>query len=132
MIRVIFKNLEKSELARDLVLERVASVVERFPVLESHKISVTLSMENSPVQAGPDEFTVKLFIQGSTYRSVTLEKSATSLYVALADVVEHSLELLNRHSDRERVVQRVKARKFRVPTQTKVEKEPSDELLWEE
>lgn len=110
MIRVIFKGLEKSEFARDMVVERISSVVERFPDLEGHRLDATLSMENSPTQAGPDFFSVKLFIHGTKYKSVTIQKSATSLYVALADVVEHSLERLNRYGDRDRVRRRSQSR----------------------
>ena len=113
MIRVIFKDLERSELAKDIVQERLITVVDRFPDLGEHKIDVTLSMENSPIQAGPDVFTVKVLISGSRYKNVVIEKSAPSLYVALADVVDHSLEVLNRYGDRERVKQRKSERKAR-------------------
>ena len=111
MIRVIFKDLEKSEFAKDLVLERMESVIEKFPELNVHKMSATLSMENSPHQAGPDHFTVKLFIDGKRYKSIVIEKSAASMYVALADVVEHALERLNRYGDKVRVKTRKQTRK---------------------
>ncbi len=112
MIRVIFRNLDKSELAKDLALERIGSVVERFPDLEDHKIDVTLSMENSPSKPGPDLFSVKVFIVGKRYKSVVIEKSAQSLYVALAAVVDHALERLNRYGDRHRVKRRNQVRQF--------------------
>lgn len=112
MIQVIFKNLERSELAKDAALERMESVVDRFPDLGKSRISVTLSMENSPLQAGPDSFTVKIYCQGGRYKGVTLDKSASNLYAALADVVEHLLERLNRYGDRDRVKKREKARRL--------------------
>jgi ribosome-associated translation inhibitor RaiA len=111
MIRIIFKDLEKSELARNLAMERISTVVERFPDLRGHRIDTTLSMENSPTQAGPDVFTVKLFINGKRYKSVVIRKSASSLYVALADVVDHSLERLNRYGDKDRVKKRNMAKR---------------------
>lgn len=110
MIRVIFKGLDKSELAKNLVHERISTVVGRFPDLKSHRMDLTLSMENSPTQAGPDVFTVKLFINGKRYKSISIQKSAPSLYIALADVVEHSLERLNRYGDKIRVKRRNAAR----------------------
>ena len=110
MIRVMFKELVKSELARDLAIERIETVVGRFPDLKQHRLVVTLGTENSPTQAGLDAFTVKLFIDGSRYKSLSIQKSAPSLYAALADVVEHSLELLNRYGDRGRVMRRSRAR----------------------
>jgi ribosome-associated translation inhibitor RaiA len=112
MIQVIFKNLEKSELAKEVAIERLESVVERFPDLVASKIQVTLSMENSPIQAGPDVFTVKVHVGGGRYRGVTLQKSADHLYAALADVVEHLLERLNRFGDRHRVKERSVSRKL--------------------
>lgn len=106
MIRIIFKDLDRSELAKELVTERISSIVDRFPDLARHRIDTTLSMENSPQQAGPDFFTVKLFIHGRRYKSLIIQKSATSLYAALADVVEGALERLNRYGDKERVKSR--------------------------
>lgn len=113
MIQVIFKNLEKSELAKEVATERLETVVERFPDLAQSKIQVTLSMENSPIQAGPDLFGVKVHVIGGRYAGVTLQKSADHLYAALADVVEHLLERLNRYGDRHRVKERTQLRKLR-------------------
>ncbi len=111
MIKVVFKNLEKSELAKNISIERLQTVVDRFPLLASHKMSITLSMENSPNQPGLDVFTAKLAISGRRFKWVIIEKSAPSLYQALADLVDHTLEILNRYGDRERVIERQKARK---------------------
>lgn len=111
MIRIFFKNLKKSDLAQDLAIERVSAVVERFPLTRNHRIDVTLSMENSPTQPGPDSFGVKLRIDGRHYRSIVIQKTAPNLYAALADVIEHSLERLNRFGDRQRVKNRRRSRR---------------------
>ena len=111
MIKVTFKNLEKSELAREAATERVEYLAEKFPDLKGSRITVTLEMHNSPLQAGPDMFTVKFQVASGRYRDVTIEKSATNLYVALADTVDHILEKLNRTGDRTRVKERSKARR---------------------
>jgi len=112
-MRIVFKNFDQSQLAKEAVEERLGDMVEKFPELKNHKISVTLSMENSPLQAGPDVFTVKVVIQSGPYGGTALSKSASSLYVALADVREHLLEVLNRTGDKIRVVHRSKERKLR-------------------
>lgn len=114
MIQVKFKNLEKSEAARDAVHERVVTLTEKFPDLAQSKIQVTLEMENSPTQAGPDLFKTKLYVSGGRYDRITVEKSNSNLYIALAEVVEHMLEVLNRYGDRARVVERKKARQLRM------------------
>ena len=110
MMQVIFKNLERSELAIEAVTERLRSAIDRFPDLPGSHISVTLEMHNSPLQAGPDLFTVALHIKSGRYRGIRLTKSASNLYVALADIVEHLLEKLNRFGDRSRVKLRNQAR----------------------
>jgi ribosome-associated translation inhibitor RaiA len=112
MIKVNFKNLEKSSLAVEAAEERLGELVERFPVLNGSELQVTLSMENSPRQAGPDLFGVKVRIQGGRYHGVILEKKAASLYVALADVSEHLLERLNRFGDKTRVKNRAQERRL--------------------
>lgn len=112
-MRIIFRNLEKSELAREAVAERLGDIVEKFPSLQNHKITVTLFMENSPVQAGPDSFGVRVLIQGAKFKTVSLCKRSPSLYRALADVREHLLETLNRVGDKARIVERNTGRRQR-------------------
>lgn len=110
MIQVKFKNLEKSRLAEDVVISRLEPVIEKFPDLETAKMVVTLEMDNSPTKAGVDQFNVKVFIARGRYKDITMTKSNASLYVALAEVVDHMLEKLNRFGDKARVKQRQKAR----------------------
>lgn len=112
MIQIKFKNLEKSELAREAVNDRVEALVEKFPDLNKSKVQVTLEMENSPLQAGPDFFKVKLHVARGRYDGITVEKADSSLYVALAEVVDHMLEILNRYGDRSRVKERNRARQI--------------------
>ena len=112
MIQVKFKNLEKSEMAREAVQERVEVLTKKFPDLSGSKIQVTLEMENSPSQAGPDLFKVKLHVSRARYDGITVEKSDSNLYVALAEVVDHMLEVLNRFGDRARVKERKRAREL--------------------
>ena len=112
MIRIVFKNLEESELAKSVVQERLHTTLERFPDLIDHRMAVTLSMDNSPLKPGPDMFKVKLMITGKKYRNIVLEKSAMSLYVALAEVVDHTLERLNRFGDKQRVKSRAASRQL--------------------
>ena len=112
MIQVKFKNLDKSDIIRNAVQVRIENLVEKFPDLAGSNIKITLEMENSPFQAGPDLFKVKLHVLGARYDGVTVEKSDSNLYVALAEVIDHMLEILNRYGDRSRVKERKKAREF--------------------
>ena len=112
MIQIKFKNLDKSDLIQSTVIERMNDLIQKFPDLEKSKIEVTLEMENSPSQAGRDFFAVKVqFIRGR-YDRVRVEKSSPNIYVALAEVVDHLLERLNRFGDKTRVKERRSAREF--------------------
>lgn len=112
MVQIKFKNLQKSELAREAANDRVENLIEKFPDLNASKIQITLEMENSPLKPGPDLFKVKLHVAGGRYDGITVEKSDASLYVALAEVDDHMLEKLNRFGDRKRVQERAKVRKI--------------------
>lgn len=112
MIQVKFKNLDKSEMAREAVEEKAVGLIEKFPDLNQSKIQVTLEMENSPIQAGPDLFKVKFHLSRGRYDGITVEKSHSNLYVALAEVNDHMLEVLNRFGDKARVKARKKAREL--------------------
>lgn len=112
MIQIKFKNLEKSELAKEAVAERVKALVDKFEDLLESRITVTLEMENSPTQAGPDVFNVKLHVSRGRFDGTTVTKSHSNLYVALADLIDHMLEKLNRTGDRARVKERTKARQL--------------------
>ncbi len=113
MIQIRFKSLEKSELAREAVMERIQNLIDKFPDLSESKIVVTLEMENSPTKAGPDLFKVKIHVSKSRkYEGVIVEKRHSNLYIALADLSDHMLESLNRTGDRARVRQRNTARQI--------------------
>ncbi len=112
-MKIVFRNLGKSSVAKSAVKERLGDMVEKFPRLVNHQIVVTLFMENSPAQPGPDSYGVKVLIRGSKYRDIALTKSASSLFHALAEVREHLLEVLNRFGDKCRVARRRKERKHR-------------------
>jgi ribosome-associated translation inhibitor RaiA len=102
-MEIVFKNMERSELAREAVLERLDAVFSKFPFLETSRITVTVAMENSPQQAGPDLFSVTVQIQGLSERHFILSKSAHSLYLALAQLSDLLCEKLMRVRARSRV-----------------------------
>jgi ribosome-associated translation inhibitor RaiA len=112
MISITFKNLEKSELAQEEVYNRIEPLIDKFPSLKESKIQITLEMDNSPTQPGPDLFSVKFQAFGGRYDGVRVEKSHSNLYIALADVAEHLLEKINRFGDKNRVTERKQARNF--------------------
>ncbi len=111
MIKVVFQNMEKSEIAKSAALERIEFIQSKFPELQKSNQVITLKMMNSPLQAGPDLFSVKWRTSGDPYDGITIEKTSHSLYIALADVAEHALERLNRYGDKKRVKEKNMARR---------------------
>jgi hypothetical protein len=95
MIKVVFKNLDPSELARNIVIERLEAIRTKFPDLEEHSMTITLVCENSSQQPGPDLFNVRLLINGPRYK--------------MADGL---LERLNQYGDKARVRGRQVGRKL--------------------
>ncbi|MEZ4871956.1 MAG: HPF/RaiA family ribosome-associated protein [Bdellovibrionales bacterium] len=102
MARIIFNNLEKSELAKEVVRDHLKNLTDRFPDLKSCRLVITLDMHNSPTQAGPDEFSVKFHCRSGKYKGAILEKRESTLYKALAELSNHLPERLNRHVEKNR------------------------------
>jgi ribosome-associated translation inhibitor RaiA len=84
-------------------------------------------MDNSQFKPGPDLFKVRLVITGNKYGGIILEKSAKSLYTALAEVSNHMLERLNRFGDKQRIKNRSLARKLLQAKEIEQEGEIYDE-----
>ncbi len=123
MIRLQFKNIEKSDFVRDLVLERLEALLVKLPDLSKGRLNLTLEMENSPRQAGKDQFKVKIHVLSGRYRGLTVTKRESHLYIALADVIDHLLECLNRYGDRVRMKQRRQARKLSHDTSLNIDQD---------
>jgi ribosome-associated translation inhibitor RaiA len=100
MLKIVFKNMESSQLVKDIVHERISPIIEKFPSLEGHNITLTLEMENSPKQAGPDLFTVSSVVRGKTYKGLKIKRSSGNFYHATAELADGLNQLLGRESDR--------------------------------
>jgi len=111
MIQVKFKNLQSSDLIRAIAAERIHCVVSKFPQLQDKVVTVTLEMENSPAQPGPDLFSVKVHFRDRRHKSLTIKKSSTELHSALAEVADHLLESIHRFEERDRSRRRKASRR---------------------
>lgn len=103
MLLIVFKGLDRSEFLKQLCQEKMDQVIERFPKLKHSKVTITLTMENSPFKAGKDYFSAKFHCQSGKYRNVLLKKNGENLIFAFTDLLDHLLERLNRYGDRNRV-----------------------------
>jgi len=112
MIQVKFRSLKSSRIIREIILDKVGHLQDKFPDLKNSRIQVALAMQNSPRHPGPDVFSVSLNVRNGKYAGVRMEKSASNFYEALATLMDHMLEVLNRKGDRIRVKSRSMARRF--------------------
>ena len=112
-MNIVFQNLEPSELARDITRERLSPLWEKFPILARHRASITLSRENSPVQAGPDQFTASIILLGPGLGTLRLAKRAPNLYQALSLLYDRIQELLSRRLERSKSSGKRRARHWK-------------------
>jgi hypothetical protein len=113
-MRIVFKNLEPSQLAREIAADQILLVLEKFPKAAAHRATLTLSMDNSSRQPGKDLFGARLMLSGKNFSNLLVEKKATSLYQAVGNLREALLEVLNRTGDRQRVSGRTKQRQLKL------------------
>jgi ribosome-associated translation inhibitor RaiA len=102
MVKVIFKHLEKSDLVRDVLSDRIQKVLEKFPDFPAKSITAIASMENSPGHSGPDRFSIKILINAKGLPPIIIEKHADNLYAAISAVGDRAFELIHRAMERRR------------------------------
>ena len=69
-MKIVFRNMDRSELARDIVRDRMEPAFEKFPNLRKGDVSVTMTMHNSPVHPGPDLFAVKFVCLSGPFQEI--------------------------------------------------------------
>lgn len=98
-MRIVFKNMKSSDFAKTIIKERFSSIVEKYPSLKGHKITLTMEMDNSPTQAGPDHFNASVIVSGEVYK-IRIKRSSRNLYLAIANLAEQFNQLISRETDR--------------------------------
>lgn len=114
MLQIVFRNIKHSEFIKAAVYDKIETTYERFPDLRDSRVRIIVTMENSPTQAGPDEFKVKLVSRGGRYKNLIIEKAAPQFHAALADLTDHLLERLNRFGDKLRMKKLRQARRLQL------------------
>ena len=99
-------------MAKSIVLAKIEEAMAKFPELTRHKIFATLTMNNSPAQAGLDDFSFKLSIDGKVFKKIIIEKHGTTLYEAIAEVAHLLTERLHRAAGKMRAIKLAHARQY--------------------
>jgi ribosome-associated translation inhibitor RaiA len=99
-MKIVFKNMKSSLNAQEIIKEKLEAVFEKFPTLSEHKVTLTVEMENSPRQAGPDQFTISTMVTGKVFKNLRIKKSSKNFYLTVTEVVNGFNKLLNRETER--------------------------------
>lgn len=103
MVRVMFKNLKKSDFIEDILNERVEHVLSKFPeATKGGTATAVVAMENSHLHKGADLFQVKLILLLKGMKPIILQKENGNIYQAVAVLCDRLLESLHRHFERRR------------------------------
>lgn len=92
MIEVSFKNMESTELAKQIVEERLVRVVKTNPLLSKHRFKVEIERIHSGASPKPDFFKIDLAVSGLHLRHRQLVSKHPSLYQAIGLVCEKLLK----------------------------------------
>lgn len=98
MLKIVFKNMKPSRMARDYVLGKMSPILDKFPSLNDHNVTLTLEMENSPRLPGEDSYSVASVISGKKFKFMRLKKTSNNFYVAASEMIESLHEVLGRLS----------------------------------
>lgn len=96
MNRIVFKNIAPKSWIRNLALERIEGLGEKYPEFSSYECLVTLECRNSPFQAGADEYAVTLHVTGPGHKRIHLTKSSDNLLKSLATAIDRMDELVGK------------------------------------
>lgn len=110
MVKVIFKNLKKSEFVLDSVKEKIGRVLEKFPEMENASATISIEMENSPQHAGKDDFRVKLIMLSRGHKPIVIQKDSANVYQAASLLADRLFDLLHRSVEKKRDLRRAAGR----------------------
>lgn len=104
MNRIVFKNLTPKSWIRNLALERIEVLGDKYPEFSSYECIVTLECRNSPAQAGADVYAVTLHVTGPRHKRIHLTKSSDNLLKSLATAIDRMDELVGKSRPSKRMV----------------------------
>lgn len=99
MLKIVFKNIEPSQMARDILVERITPALKKIPSLKDRSVMIKLEMENSPSQEVPDFFTLSLRASGkANQKDLVIKKSSENFYHATAALAESLNKLVDQET----------------------------------
>lgn len=111
MVKVIFKNLQKSDMVREIVTEKVQHVLSKFPDLKNAAATVFVEMENSLTHPGKDDFRIKLIMASRGNKPVVIQKESDNFYQAASVLADRLFDVLHRYVEKRRDTRRHQQRR---------------------
>ena len=96
-MEIQFVRLKKSSAVIEAIEDRMTPIFEKANIDYQRKVKITVAMENSPVQAGPDLFRVRMRIKTGIFRNLIVEKADMNFYKALSSLAESVSTTLQRN-----------------------------------
>lgn len=113
MVRVVFKNLVRSEMFASIAEQKVQEALQRYPIDVRRKIVLTLSTGVGTLKTGSGQFHAKLEVYRRQGPPLFVQKSSSSAYGALAGVIDIIPHLVNSLGDKVRVKERQLSRRLK-------------------
>jgi ribosome-associated translation inhibitor RaiA len=88
MLNIVYKNFEPTNYTKEIILERIKPIINKFSLDHKHRVRITLEVVNSPSQAGADVYSITTFIHGITYKNFKMKRSSSDFFRAIADLVD--------------------------------------------
>jgi ribosome-associated translation inhibitor RaiA len=113
-MKIVFKNGLESEFIKNAMNQHMEVLEEKHPELQQTDAIVTVKMDNSPLQAGPDSYTVNIrLIGGRNFRNISLHKTAQNFYSAMNAAFHVLAQKLSKKSEKKRGLIRQRRRQFK-------------------
>ncbi len=106
MVRVVFRNIEKSELMKDAIETKVSHILAKFPGLQNATTTVIAT-------PGPDSYHVKVVLLSRGLKPVILERDGEDANHAFSHLADRLFEVLHRSLERRREKTRSERRKWK-------------------
>ncbi len=111
-MKIIFKNLQKSEYIAGYIQEKIAILLEQFPKMKSHHVRFLFSKNQSKNRKAQAAFATEVIITGKYYKNIFLKKQSINLYMSLSEVLNLISHKLNNVGDKQRIKKIKSARKI--------------------
>lgn len=111
-MKIIFKNLQKSEYISEYIKEKITTLFEQFPKMRSHHVRFLFSKNQTKNRKSTEAFATEVIITGKYYKNIFLKKQSMSLHTSLSDVLGLISHKLNNVGDKQRVRKIKSARKI--------------------